>query len=75
MTKTTAESTPEPATTDMLNYREAAQLVGVPVGTLYTWVHEERIPHVRLGARLVRFPRVELERWLAARLVPERGTR
>jgi hypothetical protein len=31
-------------TAAMLNYREAAQLVGVPVGTLYTWVHEERIP-------------------------------
>lgn len=59
----------------MLDYREAARLVSVPVGTLYTWVHEERIPHVRLGPRLVRFPRAELVRWLAARLVRERGPR
>jgi excisionase family DNA binding protein len=56
---------------EMLGYGEAAGLIGVPRGTLYAWVHDHRIPHVRLGARLVRFRRKELEAWLSERHVPE----
>ncbi|MGQ0506758.1 MAG: helix-turn-helix domain-containing protein [Myxococcaceae bacterium] len=55
---------------EMLNYPDAARLLGVCVGTLYCWVHERRIPHVRLGPRLVRFRRAELDGWLAERHVP-----
>ena len=57
---------------EMLNYGEAADLVGVPVGTLYSWVFTRAIPHFRLGARLVRFRRSELQRWLTERHVATR---
>ena len=55
----------------MLTYREAAKVLGLPVGTLHALVHQKRIPHVRLGARLVRFVRHDLARWVAERVVPE----
>lgn len=60
----------------MLTYKDAAKLVGVKLGTVYAMVSQRRIPHVRLGRRLVRFPRSELMRWLNERLVAaESGSR
>lgn len=53
----------------MLTYRQAATFLGVPVGTLYAWVHTRSIPHVRLGPRLVRFSREKLVAWVDARAV------
>jgi len=54
---------------DLVGYEQAAAILGVPVGTLYAWVHYRRVPHVRLGRRLVKFSRVGLGRWLADRAV------
>jgi excisionase family DNA binding protein len=51
----------------LIPYHEAAKLLHVPVGTLYAWVHENRVPHVRLGARTVRFDVAALEAWVRAR--------
>jgi excisionase family DNA binding protein len=60
---------------ELLTYLQTSQIIGVPLGTLYALVAESRIPHVRLGPRLVRFRRSEIEAWLAAHNVPvkERG--
>jgi excisionase family DNA binding protein len=48
-----------------LTYREAAEYLNLPLGTLYSLVHHREIPHVRLGRRLVRFSRSALVQWLA----------
>ena len=48
-----------------LNYKQAAELVGVPIGTLYSWVCRGQIPHHRYGRRLIRFTKEELEAWMA----------
>jgi excisionase family DNA binding protein len=48
---------------EMLNYADAARMIGVPIGTLYSWVGRRQIPHVRLGPRLVRFQRSQLDAW------------
>jgi excisionase family DNA binding protein len=53
-----------------LSYTEAAALTGLPLGTLYALVAQRRIPHVRLGPRLVRFSRTQLEAWLSEHAVP-----
>ena len=53
-----------------LSYQQAASLLGVPVGTLYAWVHQKRVPHIRISGRLVRFDRTELVSWLEGRRVP-----
>jgi excisionase family DNA binding protein len=57
----------------MLSYAEVASLLGVPVGTVYGWVHNRAIPHVRLGPRLVRFARADVDAWLEQRRVRAAG--
>lgn len=55
--------------TTMINYCEAARLLGVPLGTLYSMVSRRSVPFYRLAPRLVRFDRVELEHWLGSKRV------
>ncbi len=60
---------------DLIGYEEAAELLNVPVGTLYGWVARKRLPHIRLGPRFVKFSRARLRRWLADHEVqPEPAT-
>jgi excisionase family DNA binding protein len=53
-------------TTDklLLTAREAAALLRVAPGTVYEQAAQGKLPHVRLGDRLL-FPRRELEHWIA----------
>ncbi len=55
---------------ELLSYADAARFLGMAKGTLYSLVHDKRIPHVRLGARLVRFSRAALGAWLEEKTVP-----
>jgi len=52
-----------------LTYSEVAQLLGLKPGTLYSLVSRKRIPHIKLGKRLVRFPRRLLLEWIERKLV------
>lgn len=67
----TAEGTNSSA--QMLTYTEAAAFLNVPRGTLHAWVHDRRVPHVRLGPRTVRFVRADLDAWVAQRRVDASG--
>ena len=51
---------------DVLTYRQVAAMLGVTLGTLYSLVSRKRIPHIRIGRRLVRFSRARISAWLAA---------
>ena len=53
----------------LITYTEAAELIGVQQGTLYSMVSRRQIPHIRLSARLVRFDQDELAAWIDARRV------
>lgn len=55
---------------DLLTYSEAAEFLSVPVGTLRRLVYSKAVPHLRLGARTVRFRHAELDAWVAACAVP-----
>jgi excisionase family DNA binding protein len=46
----------------LLDVEEAAGLLQVKPGTLYSWVSKGKIPHRKVGA-LVRFHRAELMAW------------
>lgn len=48
----------------LLNYREAASLLGMNLNTLYSLVYRRGIPHKRLSGRIVRFSQPELVKWL-----------
>jgi excisionase family DNA binding protein len=54
---------------DLLTYEQAAARLNLKLNTLYALVAQSRVPHVRLGRRLVRFSRVALEAWLSERAV------
>lgn len=60
-----------PTTLDrpLLTYSEAAELLGLKIGTLYALVSAKRIPHIRLSGRLVRFEREALEKYVEERRV------
>ena len=48
---------------DILKVREAAELLGVPVSTVYDYAKRGILPSRRLGRRVL-FLRPELESWL-----------
>jgi excisionase family DNA binding protein len=50
----------------IVGYREAEQFLGLGGPTLRWLVHQKRIPHIRLGPRIVRFRIAELNAWLEA---------
>lgn len=52
-----------------LSIREAAEMLGVPVNTMYTHAQAGRIPTLRLGKRIL-IPRVALERMVQAACEP-----
>lgn len=54
---------------EILDYRAAAKVTGLPAGTLRALVCRKQIPHYRIGKRLVRFKQSELEQWLRDRHV------
>ncbi len=54
---------------DLLNYRQAARYLSMPLGSLYHRVSRRQIPHLRLSARSVRFRKSELDLWLEQRRV------
>lgn len=60
----------------LLTYAALSKSSGIPIGTLYDLVSKGRIPHLRLGKRLVRFVEADVNAWLAAHKVAtgaERG--
>lgn len=65
--------------TPLLTYEQAAELLGLKLGTLYALVSRRAVPHVRVSRRIVRFDANELRSWLSARAVSdtqaESGTR
>lgn len=50
----------------LLNYAEAAALLGIKTMALRRLVQTKQVPHTRLGKSFVRFEADELKRWLAA---------
>lgn len=56
----------------LLNVEEVADLLGVSEKTIYNWVYERRIPHVKPTRGTVRFKVSALRQWIESRSVPER---
>ncbi len=50
----------------LLDYKGAADFLGLSEYTLRRWVSLGRVPHVKLGLMLVRFEPEALERWLGS---------
>lgn len=55
--------------TELLTVPEAAALLKVRISTIRAWVLHKRIPYVKLGGKLVRFRRADIEKAITARVV------
>jgi excisionase family DNA binding protein len=52
-----------------LNYKQVAELLGVPIGTVYSMVFRQQLPHLRIGPRNVRFVKSEIKSWINSRRI------
>jgi excisionase family DNA binding protein len=52
--------------------REAAKAIGISERTLWSWTHNNEIPHIRMGKAIL-YPVDALRRWLESRVVEQRG--
>lgn len=59
----------------LLDATEAARLLNVPRSTLYELVRSRGLPHVRIGARGLRFTRTDLQDWVAANTYNRAGAK
>ncbi len=48
---------------ELFGIDELSQYLKVPKATIYSWTHQKRIPHMKLG-RVLRFDRAEIDGWL-----------
>ena len=51
-----------------IGIEECAEYLDIKKGTLYAWVHERKIPHLKFG-KPVKFDLRELEGWIKKRKV------
>ncbi|WAC06733.1 MAG: helix-turn-helix domain-containing protein [Thermodesulfobacteriota bacterium] len=54
----------------LLDTTKASQFLGISKNTLYEWIVQKKVPHVKVG-RLVKFRREDLEEWLKQRTKEE----
>ncbi|MBT3980051.1 MAG: helix-turn-helix domain-containing protein [Bacteriovoracaceae bacterium] len=56
----------------LIGYKEAAEFLGLPLGTMYSMVHRNEIPHYRISKRLVRFSVEALRDWISCHGIDEK---
>lgn len=49
----------------LLTYKQLSKVTGINLHTLYTLVQRNKIPHIRLGPRTVRFDTAKIEKWIS----------
>ncbi|HIE01669.1 MAG TPA: DNA-binding protein [Thiotrichaceae bacterium] len=60
----------------LLTVKDLAKLLDVKPATIYSWIYQRKLPHIKLlGGRLVRFDAEDIERLLSGckQEVEERG--
>jgi excisionase family DNA binding protein len=58
----------------LIDIQQAAHITGISTTTLYKWVGQRKVPHIKLG-RLVKFDPGKLDEWIKQQTVmpmPER---
>ena len=52
----------------LLNINEMSEYVGISPGSLYVWVSRGRIPHVKIGRKLM-FDKRTIDKWIDSKVV------
>jgi excisionase family DNA binding protein len=63
------QNQPAQAESALLDVAECAALFKVKVSTIRAWVLHKRIPYVKLGGKLVRFRRADVEKVISSRVI------
>ena len=51
----------------LLDIDDVSEMLGVTKATIYSWTSQNKIPHVKLSKRLLKFRATEIMAWIAAR--------
>lgn len=54
--------------TNLMGVQQAADYLGLSVGTIYQWRSQHKIPYIKVGRKL-KFKKDQLDQWLADRTV------
>jgi excisionase family DNA binding protein len=60
---------PIEGTGEYLAYEGLSRWLGIPKGTIASWVHRGLIPYLRLSDRVVRFERKAIVAWLGTKRI------
>jgi excisionase family DNA binding protein len=58
-----------------VRYQEAADYIGVPVGTLRSLVSRRKVPHIKIGPQTVLFDLDAIDVWIAEHSISPGGER
>jgi excisionase family DNA binding protein len=53
----------------LLDIDEVSEMLGVTKATIYSWTSKNKIPHVKLSKRLLKFKEQEIRDWIAGKTV------
>ncbi len=48
----------------LLNIDEVSEMLGVTKATIYSWTSQNKIPHIKLSKRLLKFREDEIMKWV-----------
>ncbi len=55
----------------LLNIDELTEILGVTKATIYSWTSQNKIPHIKLSKRLLKFREDEIMKWLENKSIHE----
>lgn len=61
----------EPINDNYIGIEEAADYLGVKVPTIRTWIKSKGMPFHRIGGKLLKFKRSEIDAWVCNNQAPE----
>jgi excisionase family DNA binding protein len=53
----------------LLSVDEVAEMLGVTKATIYSWTYRNKIPHIKLSKRLLKFRERDIIDWIAEKAV------
>jgi len=53
----------------LIDIDELSEILGVTKATIYSWTSQNKIPHIKLSKRLLKFREDEITEWIAQRTV------